>query len=846
MKKLLLLLLAINISWSYAQTATGTTVNVDCKGNSTGSIDITVTGGTEPYTYNWEGPNDYTSSDSDIVNLVAGEYFLTVTEDGGGTDEKSFTITEPTELTVSLVSAYDTICSNDRNGWIKVAADGGTPGYSFNWTAEEDTYFSGTSDSIFDLAVDSYTLYVSDDNDCTTSLNVPITAFPQMVLNLTSHNLSCSGANDGSIDLSFLTESVPPYTFLWSNGDTTQSISGLSAEGEGGGYEWYSVTVTDANNCQTFQGQEVFSAEPLMFYLDITNSSCGGANGSAKIGEIEGGSGNYEINWVTGESGVDSISNLTAGVYSVEIQDVDSGCSTIQYFNIENNSNMDITPNVTDASSFYTNDGEINLDIDGDAPFLVLWSDSAIGQTKTDLYAGSYSTTVTDRNGCVNMICVNVSAYSELYGSRYSYKTSSCGEADGKAIISVSGGVPPYEYTWDDPSHQTSYQATNLKAGLYHCTVKDAVAHQKVFSIAVGDDNGPSISYVKDQSTACGLHQAFSKVNVEGGTEPYTYLWNNGATTKNLMGVEAGKYSLWVKDDAGCSAAYNTEIYPQQLSIPKICIVTVDSVTKHNLVVWEPQMGNIDHYNVYKEGCDGQFALIGTVDGDAITVFEDVTSFPFLRSYSYKISFVDDCGEESPLSSRHKTIHLEINLNEAAGKAQLIWDDYIGFQNPTFKIFKKTIQDGWTLLVELENTEFSFIDEGFNDNTLSYAIVVEKPGGEANACDAWNGNRASGGPYYQSSSNIEDEGIIDHTNIKNINTTELLVYPNPANEVLNINNPERINTIKIFDISGKLIVSYQNINQKELRLNTHNFDAGIYILQIESTSKIAKQRIVIE
>jgi len=150
-------------------------------------------------------------------------------------------------------------------------------------------------------------------------------------------------------------------------------------------------------------------------------------------------------------------------------------------------------------------------------------------------------------------------------------------------------------------------------------------------------------------------------------------------------------------------------------------------------------------------------------------------------------------------------------------------------------------------LVELANTHYSYVDPNFNENTISYAIVIEKPGGISEACDAWNGNHASGGPYYQSSSNIEDEGIIDHTNIETVEKNkQLSIYPNPANDILNIENTEIINSIKIFDISGKQIISYQNINQKKVKLNTNHLKAGVYILQIESSSDIKKQRIIIE
>ena len=148
------------------------------------------------------------------------------------------------------------------------------------------------------------------------------------------------------------------------------------------------------------------------------------------------------------------------------------------------------------------------------------------------------------------------------------------------------------------------------------------------------------------------------------------------------------------------------------------------------------------------------------------------------------------------------------------------------------------------MLVEVANDNYSFLDIEYNDTTISYAIIVEHPDGPG-ACDAWNGNaKASGGPYYQSSSNLEDEGIIDHTGVEGIEG-QVSIYPNPTRGLLNIESTELVSSIKIFDITGKLIVSYQNVQQNKITLNTQNFESGVYVLEVHST-EITKERIVIE
>ncbi len=764
MKNYLLLMIALlGVLWANAQDVSGNITNVNCGEGADGAIDITVTGGSGQYTYEWSGPNSFSSTDEDIINLIAGAYSVTVTDVGA----KSLN--------------------------------------SINTTEE----YIVTEPSLFEL-------------------------------DFQHTNISCVGANDGSIDLTVLQGGTPPYSYLWSNGATTEDLSGLTIDEMGYGEYW--VTVSDVNGCQEYGGDMINDAMDIYFSLNITNSNCGNADGMATVEELEGSPDDYEITWVTGQTGL-TADNLAAGIYSVQVQLISLGCSKTEYFFVEDAGGAVITPQVLDASSPTTNDGQITLDITGgQAPYLVGWSNAMLGVVNPNLYPGSYSATVTDANGCINRVCVSVSNNSELWAYPNSTNTSSCISSDGSATVNVGGGTPPYAYVWDDAANQTTATASNLSAGIYHCAVTDASLISKTVTIAVGNTGGPNVILEDAGSTICGLDNGYLNIGVSGGAGSYNYLWSNGATTQDLSSVSAGNYSLIVNDGT-CSTSYNGYIGSIMLQEQPICMVTVDSTTDHNFVVWENvQDVGVDHYNVYRLGCDQNYGLIGSVNADAVSVFEDISSLPFIQSYSYQITAVDACGNESNRSNFHKTIHLEINLDEANHQAQLIWDDYIGFPNPIFKLYKKTTDQGWVLLSDVPNTDLSFTDFQYNDTTISYAIIVEKPDGN---CDAWNGvSHASGGPYYQSSSNLEDEGIINHTGVENMGNL-LSIYPNPAHRVLNVKSQDLISTIRIFDISGKLIVTYQNVNQKNVKINTQNFESGVYILEVQS-SELTKERIVIE
>jgi len=220
-------------------------------------------------------------------------------------------------------------------------------------------------------------------------------------------SVSCDGT-DGSIELSF-TGGTAPYTFEWSNGATTQNISGL-APGT------YDVTITDANGCETSTSATVPAATPIDITPTITDVNCfGGRNGSINLGVS--GNGPFTYQWSNG-SVSQNISNLGAGDYTVTITDAD-GCSTVETYTINQPSAIAPTLSKTDAT---TNDdpgdGTINLTVSGGTPsYSFLWTKERDGvttpnfstdQNLTNLRRGKYTVLITDANGCTATASANV------------------------------------------------------------------------------------------------------------------------------------------------------------------------------------------------------------------------------------------------------------------------------------------------------------------------------------------------------------------------------------------------------------------------------------------------------
>ncbi|TNE49216.1 MAG: hypothetical protein EP344_18280, partial [Bacteroidetes bacterium] len=207
-----------------------TTVSPLCNGGNDGSIDLTVTGGTPNYFYGWSNGNP----NEDPTGLVAGTYTVLVTDANNCTATTSATITEPTAINPSA-SITAVTCNGGNNGAVDLTVTGGTPPYSFAWPG------GITTEDISGLTAGTYTVTVTDDHDCTATFPATVTEPAALSFSTSITPVSCISGNNGAIDLT-VSGGTSPYTYEWSNNETTEDIGSLNAG-------TYIVTVTDANSC---------------------------------------------------------------------------------------------------------------------------------------------------------------------------------------------------------------------------------------------------------------------------------------------------------------------------------------------------------------------------------------------------------------------------------------------------------------------------------------------------------------------------------------------------------------------------------------------------------------------
>ena len=542
---------------SAALTTSATGTNVNCFGNATGAVSLTVNGGTGPYAYTWSNG----ATTQNISNIVAGNYSVTVTDANGCTSsQNAISITQPSAaLNSSVASTQNINCYGNGTGSINIAVSGGTSPYSFNWSN------GATTQNLANLTSGTYSVTITDAKGCTSTTNNITLTQPSATIsaNIQSmQNVSCNGGGNGALNLT-VTGGTAPYTYLWSNGATTQNINGLSSG-------IYNVTITDSKGCE-LQATGTVSQPANALSASISSSQnvlCFGGNNAHINLSVSGGTSPYSFNWSNGAT-TQNISNITAGNYTVTVTD-DNGCIYTINKNISQPSGAltASTSSSTEVSCYGLNNGSINVGVTGGtSPFTFVWSTGATTQNLTGLIAGSYTVTVTDANGCTTTLNKTINQPSAaLAASLESSEEVSCnGGSNGQININVNGGTSPYSYNWSNGA--TTQNIQNLTSGTYTVTVTDANNCTTTLTKVIGQPaQALNASIAATQHVNCfGGNNASISITVGGGTTPYSYNWSNGATSQNISGLAAGSYSVTITDNNGCTTnAIQTITQPAQ------------------------------------------------------------------------------------------------------------------------------------------------------------------------------------------------------------------------------------------------------------------------------------------
>lgn len=518
--------------------------NVSCTGLCDGQITMNPTGGSGVYTHAWNTG----ATTSTLSNLCPGIYIDTISDSNGCFGIDTVSVVVPNPLLVSG-SSVNISCNGACDGYVNLLVSGGTAPYNIAWSNGNNQVSNGNT-AIGNLCPGTITAAVTDANGCTDTISFTITEPPILALGANVSQISCNSACDGNVTLN-VTGGSMPYSILWSNGSIGTSLQNLCPGS-------YSVVVTDNNGCQASQTFNITEPSTLTATLSSTNVSCNGACDGSAIVTATGGTAPYFYQWTPGGFTTDSLSNLCAGTYSVQVTDT-NGCTFNGQVTITEPSV--IQPNfVTAAPPCGACSGILSVNPTGGSgpAYSYLWNTGVTTSTVNNLCAGIYNVDITDGSGCTQNFSIGLSNINGPVVTTSAIDPGCNNVCDGSIAASASGAVAPYTFSWS-PGGSTSDSIGNLCAGIYHVQVSDSNG-----CITIASDtliNPPAINVSSSVvNSTCGLCDGSATLTASGGVAPYTYLWGNGNTGSSQTGLCAGTYSVMVTDASGCSETVNVLI----------------------------------------------------------------------------------------------------------------------------------------------------------------------------------------------------------------------------------------------------------------------------------------------
>ncbi len=579
-------------------TASIAGTELKCYNDSSGIANLTVSGGTLLYYFNWSNG----ATTENLINLQTGTYSVTVIDANGCIDNDNVFIDEPEAITVDIVIEEEILCNGDLTGRVRADVTGGTGIKSYLWNdpASQNTKIATN------LEAGNYIVTVTDQNECKVTNSVELTEPLEITITELIQNPSCFGLNNGQIVPTVL-GGTAPFDYVWSTGWTNRIISNIEA-GD------YTLIVTDRNNCTEIGDYSLTDPLQITFEnISLTDASCFGYNDGFVTITASGGTGTYEYsndNGTTYQTSPDFIT-LFAGDYTLMVKD-DNDCeSTDSLVTIDQPEGIDIvSEEVQDILCSGDNDGVITIVASGGAGNLLYSINDGVDYFDnnglfSDLMGGNYYVKVKDADNCEmsGSILTVIEPDTLIILSEEIQNITCNGYNDGTITIVASGGTGTLLYSFNNGTdyYDNSGSFTSLTEGNYNIKVKDANNCETTGSmltviepdiLTIDTSSVVHMSYIQNGTIILGF---------SGGTEPITYilipettdsLTNNTGQFDDLV---AGNYTIYALDNNVC---ISNSINIQILSPDDNVIIIYDAFSPNNDTkndVWN--IGNIDLFS---------------------------------------------------------------------------------------------------------------------------------------------------------------------------------------------------------------------------------------------------------
>ncbi len=748
---------------------------------------------------------------------------------------------KPNNVSISSSMGLD-ICEGNST---QLSVSGANSSYTYQWKLNSSNISGETNSTLTVSEPGAYSVYVVNSSGCsyeTSNLIINVHELPNNTSTLTGSEQLCEGES-----CQIVVPTGNGYSYQWYqnnmliSGETSNSIT-VTQTGT------YYAQISNNHGCTNNSEEENITVTPLPERtLSISESDiCEGESTTISIENAESGD-SYQ--WLRNGTILDdeTSNNLSVnqtGVYSLIT--TNNNCSATS-----NGVNLDVhalpTSEISIVGDSIVCEGEIiELLASAGSDTYQWFKDNEIidGATENSYSAtenGTYQVKVINSYNCEQISEGKVLDFNPLPNVELNNMNPEI--CQGEFFEFSVSEQENHSYQWflnnSEIPEGNSYNIEVNEAGLYKVSVTNLETSCSSISeyatLSVHALPTPSISAsgelvtCVDDTITLNLNDTYS-----------AYLWNDNSTSESLQVTSEGTYSVTVTDENNCQNNAEIEVNEILVSTPDICMVTVDTTINKNLIVWEKESGvsGIASYNIYKL-VSNSYELIGNVLYNDTTEFIDMGSEPDVHADKYVIASVDSCDNIGAYSPYHQTMNLSITNSGENGVA-LIWTKYIdesGVNNPTeYQIYRGVNELNYHASVTGGLSDYSYNIPNILENER-FIIVVQMP----EACAPLNNTKANGGPYYNSVSNIEDEGLMPD-NITTITPNSFSIYPNPTKDKINIQSDEPIERVRVLDISGKLILDQKANTEREYSLNLDNFSKGLYFIEVNGH----KEKLVIK
>ncbi len=516
-------------------------------GNADGKAKVKVTGGTPPYSYEW----DTNEKTEEATQLGAGNRQVVVTDSKGCNTTAGFTVEENIlSLNANIEVLTELKCADTEDGSLKVNVNGGKPPYKFTWNNA-----SMAGDNPSQLPAGKYTVKVTDASGKASEASAEIKS-PKVLTGEVNVTASANlGKKDGKAKVK-VKGGTGKYTYKWSSGETKDQAKALGAGPQ-------NVVIVDENGCSVkFDFEITEDILPMNVTAEATNTiNCFGEKTGALLVAVNGGKPPYKYDWKGTDASTEKAENLAAGKYEVIVTDAEGTAATATV-ELESPKAIEVTATVQKNASVDQKDGKAKAKVEGGkGPYTYVWDTGEKSDTAEKLGLGTHTVDIKDSNGCTGTASVEITEdILPMNVTAEATNSINCfGEKTGALLVAVNGGKPPYKYVWKG-TDATTEKAENLAAGKYEVVVTDAEGTDASMEVELEGPTEIKLAVSVVQPATANNKDGKAKATVSGGKGPYTFSWDSGEKSDTAEKLGLGSHTLEIKDSNGCSATASIDI----------------------------------------------------------------------------------------------------------------------------------------------------------------------------------------------------------------------------------------------------------------------------------------------